>query len=151
MSFPDLRFIPRDRRELQRRFQAGLSRSLLEGERTRKLAFHFRRKKTEQQRVLPSLRENSRWEVFSPNEASSSPGGLGDKTEEVVWGFFRKRALMTKEISAEFSRFPSKFAARRAGSGAINNLMVCPPSVAREHNGVWEKPRCDPGVVKPGK
>ena len=93
-------------------FQAGLSRSHLEGERTRKLAFHFRRK-TEQQRVLPSLRENSRWEVFSPNEASSSPGGLGDKTEEVVWGFFRKRALMTKEISAEFSRFSSKFAAGR--------------------------------------
>ena len=101
--------------------------------------------------MLPSLRENSRWEVFSPNEASSSPGGLGDKTEEVVWGFFRKRALMTKEISAEFSRFSSKFVARRAGRGAINNLMVCPPGVAREHNGVWEKPRCDPGVVKPGK
>ena len=104
MSFPDLRFIPRDRRELRRRFQAGLSRSHLEGERTRKLAFHFRRK-TEQQRVLPSLRENSRWEVFSPNEGFFLPG-LGDKTEEVVWGFFRKRALMTKEISAEPRVFP---------------------------------------------
>ena len=102
MSFPDLRFIPRDRRELQRRFQAGLSRSHLEGEREdTKACFPF-----PAQDRAPSLRENSRWEVFSPNEASSSPLGLGDKTEEVVWGFFRKRALMTKEISAEPRVFP---------------------------------------------
>ena len=118
MSFPDLRFIPRDRR----RFQAGLSRSHLEGEREdTKACFPFPAQ--DRAAAAPSLRENSRWEVFSLNKASSSPGGLGDKTEEVVWGFFRKRALMTKEISAEFSRFSSKFAAR-AGRRAEEQLIT---------------------------
>ena len=119
MSFPDLRFIPRDRRELQQRIPGRLVQVTSRGREDTKACFPFPAQ-DEQQRVLPSLRENSRWEVFSPNEASSSPGGLGDKTEEVVWGFFRKRALMTKEISAEFSRFSSKFAGRRAGRLASN-------------------------------
>ena len=73
MSFPDLRFIPRDRRELQRRIPGRLVQVTSRGREDTKACFHFRRKKTEQQRVLPSLRENSRWEVFSPNRRLLPP------------------------------------------------------------------------------
>ena len=120
MSFPDLRFIPRDRRELQRRIPGRLVQVTSRGRERGHESLLSISGARQSSRRAPSLRENSRWEVFSPNEASSSPGGLGDKTEEVVWGFFRKRALMTKEITAEFSRFSSKFAGRRAGRLASN-------------------------------
>ena len=88
-------------------FQAGLSRSHLEGERTRKLAFHFRRKKTEQQRVLPSLRENSRWEVFSPNRRLLPPlVDLVTKPRKSFGAFLGSVLWWPKKSLPSFPDFP---------------------------------------------
>ena len=92
---------------------------------------------------LSALRENSRW------EASSFPHrlpALGDKTEEVVWGFLGSVLWWPKKSvpSAKFPDFPPNLSC-----GAINNLMVCHSAGTQWSVGkAWDVTR---GSPRPGK
>ena len=152
MSFPDLRFIPRDRRELQRRIPGRLVQVTSRGREDTKACFPFPAQEDRAAGELPLCVRIHVGKSFPPTRLLPPLVDLVTKPRKSFGAFLGSVLWWPKKSLPSFPDFPPNLRpSRRAGSGAINNLMVCPPSVARQHNGVWEKPRCDPGVVKPGK
>ena len=119
------------------RFQGDFARSHLEGQRqeSRRGCFPF-----------PLVPFSAAWEfTLGSSILSSSASCPWWQNRGSRLGLFRKCALMAKEISAQQS-FPI-FLQIWGGGQLITWWFAAQCSAAREHNGVWEKSRCDPWVA----